>query len=243
MQTAASKVLIGARSSTDGLEDSMRFVWLHGFASGPTSSKGQYFRARLEERGLHLVIPDLNDRSFFFLTVSRMISQVDELVQGEPEGKKARPVVLFGSSLGGFTAATWAATRPGRTAALVLLAPAFNLAPRWQARMPPEDLKRWRETGRLAFDHHARGRKEDLSIGFLDDAMKYESFPLPDCPTLVIQGTKDDVVDPSLAREFVRRMGNKAQLVEVPEGHDLTADLPGLWRRIESFLAPWLEKE
>src|SRR5207248_633493 len=207
-----------------------------GFASGPTSSKGQFVRERLRERGIDLAIPDLNEPAFFDLTVSRMLAQIDSIAAG-------RPVVLFGSSLGGFTAATWAATRPGRTAALVLLAPAFHLGPRWQARMPPEDLKRWRETGRLAFDHHAHGRQEDLSIGFLDDAMKYESFPLPDCPTLVIQGTKDDVVDPSLAREFVRRMGNKAQLVEVPEGHDLTADLPGLWRRIESFLAPWLEKK
>src|SRR2546421_490520 len=60
-----------------------RFIWLHGFASGPSSSKGQFVRARLEERGLHLVIPDLNEPSFFDLTVSRMLEQLDVLAQGD----------------------------------------------------------------------------------------------------------------------------------------------------------------
>ena len=52
-----------------------RFVWLHGFASSPQSGKGQFMRARLEERGVHLVIPDLNEPSFFDLTVSRMLGK------------------------------------------------------------------------------------------------------------------------------------------------------------------------
>ncbi|HEY4731485.1 MAG TPA: hypothetical protein VIH41_10170, partial [Myxococcales bacterium] len=61
-------------------------------------------------------------------------------------------------------------------------------------------------------------------------------FPLPRCPTLVIQGALDVVVDPALAREFVRRMEGRASLIELREGHELTADLPELWRGIERFL-------
>lgn len=208
----------------------MRYIWLHGFASGPQSSKGQFMRARLLEQGVHLVIPDLNEPSFFDRTVSRMLEQVDVLAQGDDA------VVLFGSSLGGFTAATWAATRPGRTEKLILLAPAFDLAPRWTARMGPVEVARWRKQGRYAFDHYARGKKEDLSIRFLDDAEAHASYPLPRCPTLVFQGRRDDTVDPAVAREFFRRMGSRARLVELDEGHDLTADLPGLWREIAGFL-------
>jgi pimeloyl-ACP methyl ester carboxylesterase len=211
-----------------------RFVWLHGFASSPQSGKGQFVRARLEERGVHLVLPDLNEPSFFDLTVSRMLDQLDVLTQGEG------PVVLFGSSLGGFTAATWAALHPERMAALVLLASAFDLGPRWSARTPAAELARWRANGRVAFDHYARGRKEELSIAFLDDAMKHASFPLPKCPTLVIQGVLDDTVEPYLAREFTDLMQGRARLVELQEGHDLSADLPGLWALIEPFIAPWL---
>jgi pimeloyl-ACP methyl ester carboxylesterase len=207
----------------------MRYIWLHGFASSPQSSKGQFVRAQLLERGQHLVIPDLNEPSFFELTVSRMLEQVDVLAHGD------EPLVLFGSSLGGFTAATWAATR-GRAAALVLLAPAFDLGPRWAARMRPAELARWRAEGKFAFDHHARGRKEDLSIRFLDDAGIYPSWPLPRCATLVFQGLRDDTVDPQVAREFTRRMQGRARLVELDQGHELNADLPGLWREIEAFL-------
>src|SRR2546428_307621 len=211
----------------------MRHLWLHGFASGPTSSKGQFVKARLRERGVELAIPDLNEPAFHDLTVTRMLGRVDALTEG------AGPVVLFGSSLGGFTAATWAAAHPDRARALVLLAPAFDLGPRWEARMDPGDLRRWRTAGRLGFDHHAHGRKEELSYGFLLDAHRHPGFPLPRCPTLVIQGTKDEVVDPALAREFVRRMQGRAELVELPEGHELTADLPGLWRRMEAFLSAY----
>jgi len=213
----------------------MRYLWLHGFASGPTSSKGQFVKARLRERGIDLFIPDLNAPSFFALTVSRMLAQIDEVAAGDE-------VVLFGSSLGGFTAATWAATREGRTRALVLLAPAFDLARRWAERMDAAELERWRRSGRLAFDHYAWGRKEDLSYEFLADAERYEPFPLPSCPTLAIQGKKDDVVDPSLAREFVGRMDRRARLLELDEGHELNADLPALWKHIEGFLGPYVPR-
>jgi uncharacterized protein len=208
----------------------MKHLWLHGFASGPTTSKGRFVRDRLRERGVALEIPDLNEPAFEGLTVTRMLDRLDAL------GSGGEPLILYGSSLGGFTAATWAATRPGRTAALVLLAPAFDLAPRWAARMGPAEVERWRRSGRYEFDHYAHGRKEDLSFAFLEDASRHPAFPLPRCPTLVIQGTRDEVVDPALAREFTRRMEGRARLVELDEGHELTADLPALWRRIDGFV-------
>jgi alpha-beta hydrolase superfamily lysophospholipase len=212
------------------------FVWLHGFASGPGSSKGRFVRERLAERGVRLEIPDLNEPAFRDLTVSRMLGQVDLLSEG-------KPLVLLGSSLGGFTAATWAAKNPARCAALVLLAPAFDLAARWAARMSEAELARWKSASTYAFDHYGTGRKELLAYGFLEDARAYAPFPLPSAPTLVLQGERDEVVPPELAQEFVRRMreaGRSARLVPLPEGHELTGDLPRLWREIELHLAPWL---
>jgi pimeloyl-ACP methyl ester carboxylesterase len=211
------------------------FVWLHGFASGPTSSKGRFIQQRLLERGATLQIPDLNLPSFRELTVSRMLGEVDRLA-----GESA---VLFGSSLGGLTAALWAARNPRRCAALVLLAPAFDLGRRWVDRMGKADVERWRRDGVFAFDHYATGRTEELSVAFLDDALSHEPFPLPAAPTLVLQGEQDEVVDPALACEFARRMGkhgNPVRLVLLPEKHELTLDLPRLWREIEPHLTPWL---
>jgi uncharacterized protein len=210
----------------------MRYLWLHGFASGPESTKGRFVRDRLAERGERLEIPDLNQPAFRGLTVTRMVGAIDAVIGGER-------AVLFGSSLGGYTAATWSALRPGRVASLVLLAPAFDLASRWKERTGEAELRRWRADGEALFDHYAFGRKEPLAISFLDDAERYQAFPLPDAPTLVLQGQRDDVVVPDLAREFVRRMraaGRDVRLVEVDDGHELTADLPRLWREIEQHL-------
>jgi pimeloyl-ACP methyl ester carboxylesterase len=214
----------------------MRFIWLHGFSSGPKSSKAAFMRERLAERGVPLEVPDLNQPSFRDLTITRMLRQIDDLAGREP-------VVLFGSSLGGYTAAIWSATRPGRAASLVLLAPAFDLAPRWERRMGPGEVARWRERGVMEVEHYAWGRKEPLAIGYLDDAARYPAFPLPDAPTLVLQGKRDDVVAPELAPEFARRMRERSgsvRLVELDDGHELNADLPRLWREIETHLGPAL---
>ena len=210
----------------------MRYLWLHGFSSSPDSGKGRFVRDHLAERGARLQIPDLNQPAFRDLTVTRMLGQIDALLEGDP-------AVLFGSSLGGYTAALWSARHPGRVRALVLLAPAFELAERWKRRTGPDELRRWREKGYELMDHYAWGRKEPLSIGFLDDADRYEPFPLPDAPTLVLQGLRDEVVTPDLAPEFVRQMhewGREARLVLLDDGHELNADLPRLWREIEPHL-------
>ncbi|HWE25735.1 MAG TPA: alpha/beta hydrolase, partial [Myxococcales bacterium] len=101
------------------------------------------------------------------------------------------------------------------------------------------ELRRWRESGEVLVEHYAWGRMEPLAISFLDDARRYEAFPLPDAPTLVIQGTRDEVVPPPLAREFVERMRSarrEVRLVELDDGHELTSDLPRLWREIHAHL-------
>jgi uncharacterized protein len=207
----------------------VRYLWLHGFSSGPESSKGQFVRGRLAARGKQLEIPDLNQPAFRDLSVTRMLEQIDALLGNER-------AVLFGSSLGGYTAALWSALRPGRAASLVLLAPAFDLAHRWKERTGADEMRRWRAQGEIMVEHYAWGRKEPLSIGFIDDAGRHDPFPLPDAATLVLQGIRDDVVPPELAREFARRMraaGRDVRLVELDDGHELNADLPRLWREIE----------
>ena len=83
----------------------MRVVYLHGFASGPRSSKAQFFRSKLSERGVDVEIPRLDGGDFEHLTISSQLRIVKDAVAG-------RPCVLFGSSLGGYLAALYAAEHP-----------------------------------------------------------------------------------------------------------------------------------
>ena len=46
------------------------FIYLHGFASGPDSSKAQAFKKRFEKLNIALHVPDLQENDFENLTLS-----------------------------------------------------------------------------------------------------------------------------------------------------------------------------
>ena len=88
--------------------------------------------------------------------------------------------VLIGSSLGGLVAAWTAARDPARVAALVLIAPAFEVV-------------RHLEVGRRL----AAGETDTLELGpaAVADARRFDESRLPDhltMPTLFIHGERDD---------------------------------------------------
>lgn len=217
------------------MKDRPSFVWLHGFASSPGSSKARFVRQALARRGAWLQIPDLNLPEFRTLTIGRGLALVDALAAQSPTGD----LVLFGSSLGGITAAIWAAQNPQRCRRLVLLAPAFCLARRWDESLDRADVERWKREGQIEVDHYAWGQKLPLARAFLDEAARYDDFPLPGAPTLVLQGKDDRTVPPELAREFAARMAaahKPVRLVELDDGHELNRDLPRLWAEMASHL-------
>src|SRR5215210_7497392 len=106
-----------------------RFLYLHGFASGPGSKKGTALAAHYAKRDLAVERLNLRVPSFEHLRLSAMI----DVVIAALGGPRDRAVVI-GSSLGGLTASR-AAERDPRIAALVLLAPAFQLMTRWRDQL------------------------------------------------------------------------------------------------------------
>ena len=96
------------------------YIYLHGFASSPQSSKARYLSDRFTEIGLQLQVLDLNQDNFTHLTLTRQIQQA---IAAFPESETS--VTLIGSSFGALTA-TWVAQRQNRVQKLVLLAPAFG---------------------------------------------------------------------------------------------------------------------
>jgi hypothetical protein len=204
-----------------------RVAYLHGFASGPGSSKARFFRARLADAGVALEVPDLAP-DFTRLTVTGMVGIVEALL--------ARgPAVLLGSSLGGYLAALAAARAPALVPGLVLFAPAFGFARRWEARIGRDALARWRETGTTLVRHWARERDEPLAIGFLDDAHRHPAEPDPACAALVFAGRHDDTVPLDGVQRFAAARPGR-ELVVLDSGHALTDVLDPMWTRTAAFL-------
>ena len=203
------------------------FAYLHGFASGPGSTKAQFFRARLAGMGATLEIPDLAP-DFTRVTVTGMLAIVEELLAREP-------AVLLGSSLGGYLAALAAARQPARVRGLVLFAPAFGFVQRWETRIGPEAVARWRAAGTAPVYHYALEREVPLSIEILDDGRRHPEEPDPSAPALVFAGRHDDAVPLAAVERFARARGNR-ELVVFDSGHELTDVLEPMWQRTVEFL-------
>lgn len=214
-----------------------RVLYLHGFASSAKSSKAAFFARRLSEYGVTLVTPDFNEPDFEHLTVTRMIGQVREALTGMTAG----PTPIIGSSLGAFVALHAAAAQDAwdlgaRIDRLVLLAPALDFGRTGFAELGDAGVARWKETDRLEVFHHALGRTVSLHYGLHDDAGRYDSDGVRlELPVLIVQGTRDAVVDPEApARWAVGRPNVRLLLLE--DDHQLLSSLDTIWLATFSFL-------
>lgn len=210
----------------------MKYLYLHGFASGPDSKKGVALAAHLAARGIALERLNLRVPSMEHLRLSAMI----EVVRAAIGGPDDRAVVL-GSSLGGLTAARLA-ERDARVRALVLLAPAFQLVTQWRARVGEAEWRAWEERGWVEVDDHARGGRSLVDFEFTNDVQRVDATPFPDVrvPTLIVHGTRDEVVDVERSRTFAKERPN-VRLVLVDDGHELVSSLNRIETEVDEFLS------
>ncbi|AUX29410.1 MULTISPECIES: YqiA/YcfP family alpha/beta fold hydrolase [Sorangium] len=214
-----------------------RWLYLHGFASGPRSTKGVQIAAHYERRGVAVERLDLRVPSLERLRLSAMIDAVKQALGGARER-----AVVMGSSLGGLTACR-VAEEDARVCALVLLAPAFRIIERWRRRLGEEAFRAWEERGWLEVDDYAEKRRARVDFGFARDAAEVDDrsggWPDVRVPTLIVHGRNDEVVDIDLSRTFAAGKRH-VRLVEVDDGHELVASIPRILRESDEFLRCFL---
>lgn len=205
------------------------YIYLHGFASSPRSSKANYLRDRFAEVNLKLTVLDLNQRDFSKLTLTRQIQQTINAFDDIQT-----PVTLIGSSFGGLTAA-WVAEQKIQVQHLILLAPAFGFPHSWYAQLPPEQIEQWQESGYLSVYHYGENRQIPLHYQFLQDADNYPISGLKrSLPTLIIHGINDDVVPIEVSRNYVAKH-SQARLLELDSDHGLNDVRERIWQETRSF--------
>ena len=218
--------------------DGPRFLYLHGFASGPQSAKAVALAKHYEAKGIALERLDLRVPSLENLSLSAGLQAVGAAI-GDDAKQRA---VLIGSSLGGYTAALKAAEDP-RVCALVLLAPAFDLVSRWRQRLGEAGWQRWEASGWLAIDDWVTRRKTRLSFDFVRDAAAVEArlggWPDVRVPTLIVHGVHDETVAVDSSRAWAAGKRH-VRLVEVDDGHELTASLGRIASEADVHLASFL---
>ncbi|HEY9824269.1 MAG TPA: YqiA/YcfP family alpha/beta fold hydrolase [Stenomitos sp.] len=207
----------------------MNYLYLHGFASGPSSVKLLYLRECFAADGIALQTPDLNQNDFFNLTLTRQIQQCEALFAANPQ-----PWTIVGSSLGGLTAA-WLGQRNATVARLILLAPAFEFLPYWQQQLGAEQLTQWQQTGQIEVYHHAVQRSLPLSYQFWLDAQRYKEVDINRAvPTLILHGTEDEVIPVEASRRYAAQRP-WSTLVELQCDHGMINNLPQIWEQTRRF--------
>ena len=206
-----------------------RFLYLHGFASGPHSKKGVAFERHFAHHGVAIERLDLRVPSFERLRLSTMIDTVRAAIGGGHDS-----AILIGSSLGGLAAAR-VAERDPRVVALVLLAPAFGLVERWRHQLGGA-WDDWRRTGWYDVIDRTTSQPTWIDFGFAEDVIAID-VGLPDVrvPTLILHGVRDVVVPIDHSQRFVAQ-NRYATLVELDDDHELIASLPRLLGETERFV-------
>ena len=209
----------------------MRVLYLHGFASSPHSSKAVFFTKQMAVKGIATDVPDLNEPDFSTLTVTRMLGQVAGLI-----GRTSEPVMLIGSSLGGFVAVQAALQQEARVQRVVLLAPALDFDGNRLSELGDRGLEAWKTSNRLDVFHYGYGRTMPVHFELYADALRYDALNAKlTQPVQVFQGRRDTSVDPgtverwALARPYV-------ELHMLEDDHQLLASLKSIWREVEKTL-------
>jgi pimeloyl-ACP methyl ester carboxylesterase len=196
--------------------------------------------AHYEARGIALLRLNLRLPSLENLRLSAMIEHVRREIGGDRDR-----CVLFGSSLGGLCASRVAEDDP-RVSALVLLAPAFLLVPRWRMRLGEDGWHAWKQSGWLAVEDYAEKRMSRVDFGFVEDVEAIDKraglWPDVRVPTLIVHGARDEVVSIESSRAWARGKRH-VRLVEVDDGHELTASIPRIQAEADAFLASFFGGE
>jgi pimeloyl-ACP methyl ester carboxylesterase len=186
-------------------------VWLGGFHSEMTGTKGEALAAWAAERGRAYLRFDYfghgqSEGRFEDGTISRWrgdaLAVIDRLTAG--------PLVLVGSSMGGWLACLAALARPTRITGLVLIAPAADFTQALLApRLPPEAHEALARDGRWTRPSEYDDEGYPITRALLEDGARWTILPGPvaiDVPVRILQGAQDPDVPWEHALQFARAL-------------------------------------
>ncbi|MBT5969051.1 MAG: hypothetical protein HOG61_06705, partial [Nitrospina sp.] len=177
------------------------FVYLHGFASGPSSKKASAFKNKFKEIGVSLNTPDLEGGNFENMTLTSQVNIVLDLL----DQFQCKKVCLIGSSMGGYLA-TLVAQRREEIKATYLMAPGFNFLERWMRslKLDCEDEACW--DPKIQIFHYRYNKIKYICTDIFKDAKNWNTLALNrEVPSRIVHGIHDEVVPIDESKKFISR--------------------------------------
>ena len=222
-------------------------VFLPGYRSDMTGDKATALAALCEERGQALLLFDYSGHgasggAFTDGTIGRWTADALAAIDALAEG----PLVLVGSSMGGWIGLLAALARPGRLAGFVgvAAAPDFTETLMWETMLPDERATLERDG--VLHVPSAYGEPTPITRRLIEDGRAHlvMGAPIPlACPVRLLHGQADADVPWETAVQLAQRIeGSDVQVVLVKDGgHRMSraADLALLRSMIEPLLDEW----
>lgn len=210
-----------------------RLVYLHGFASGPRSTKVSLIGDICDRLGLAFVTPDLNLPTFGSLSVDAMVDMARYLLL-EAHGR----TYALGSSLGAAVLLRALAQQPSPSVErVVLLAPVIDHRAALLRLVGRAGAERWRQAGTFEFQHYAAGRGLHVRYDFMDHPPVLEDSELAriDIPVLLLRAAADPVATAEETERLLRVLPNAVSAV-VQTDHQFVQNFDASWEVIQDFL-------
>ncbi len=201
------------------------FVWLGGFKSDMAGTKAERLAAWARDRGQGFLRFDYSGHgqsggAFEDGTISRWLGEAAAAIDVLTEG----PLVLVGSSMGGWLALLAARARPERVKGLLLIAPAADMTERlmWRS-FTPQQQRRLLADGRLELPSEYSPEPNVITRDLIEDGRKHLIMdgPIPfDGPAYVLQGGTDPDVPRAHVLELADLIQTDNKLVSIRKGGD-----------------------
>ncbi|CAF0971235.1 unnamed protein product [Didymodactylos carnosus] len=201
---------------------SLRYAYLHGFASSASSKKGVALKAWFSSvLNKDLLLPDLNIPSFQTLSVTKIVDTLEKtLVDSNCRW------CLIGSSLGGLCATLLTQRQKELIHSLILLCPALEAEKLWSLKLSETQLNEWKTSGVKNYFHYITQKEEPLHYEFYNNLKEQINYPLVNCPVTIIHGIDDDLVPIETSRHYVQllkqQQNRNIKLIEVQDDHLLS---------------------
>ena len=196
------------------------FVYLHGFASSPSSKKATAFKNKFKEIGVSLNTPDLEGGNFENMTLTSQVNIVLDLL----DQFQCKKVCLIGSSMGGYLA-TLVAQRRVEIKATYLMAPGFNFLERWMRSLKLDWDDETCLEPKIQVFHYRYDETKYIRTDIFKDAKNWNTLDLNrEIPFRIVHGIHDEVVPIDESKKFVSRRP-WCSLKELDSDHGLLSHL------------------
>ncbi|UDF05411.1 carboxylesterase [Asticcacaulis sp. AND118] len=210
-------------------------LWLGGFKSDMTGSKAEALAQAARAEGwdflrfdyaAHGESPGKWEDARIGHWRQNVLDVVDNLTEG--------PLIVIGSSMGGWMAALLIRDRPERVQAAVFIAPAPDFATELMLpSLSPEDRRSLEVSGFF----HLRGYDYDvpMSQAFFDEARDHRVLDQPlvfDGPVRILHGLEDEVVPWEHGLRLARHIASKDLTVNLIKGSDHRLSGPADLKRL-----------